>query len=214
MPNMYWDSSMEYTENLDFVARLIREWGYHGEIAYLFLEQFEASDIVRLTPDYCLEIFPSLIGFEEMEHSFQKDVIAQAIQVADWREIREMVRRDIQGYDHPDEDPSYNPDSVCRISELETSSVQRNKSLWIGLVRRWEISKTLADLFLEEFKAADLEHLEADYFHEQFLQLIDYEEIKWGFKKDVILHAVRFAEQDCQSMIISQIQGYEYPDEN
>ena len=149
-----------------------------------------------------------------MEHSFQKDVIAQAIQVADWREIREMVRRDIQGYDHPDEDPSYNPDSVYRTKEWETSAYEKKKSPWIGLVRRWEISRTLADLFLEEFKAADLEHLEADYFHEQLLQLIDFEEIKWGFKKDVILHAIRLTEGDYKQMTINQIQDYEHLDEN
>jgi hypothetical protein len=205
---------MEYAENLDFVARLIREWGFHGEIAYLFLEQFEASDIEQLTPDYCLEKFPGLIGFEKMAHSFQKDVIAQAIQVADWREIREMVRRDIQGYDHPDEDPSYNPDSVYRTKECETSAFEKKKSPWIGLVRRWEISKTLADLFLEKFKASDLKQLEIDYFHEQFLQLIDFEEIKWGFKKDVILHAIRLTEGDYKQMTINQIQDYEHLDEN
>jgi hypothetical protein len=205
---------MEYAENLDFVAALIRSWGFHLEIAYLFLEQFEASDIEQLTPDYCLEKFSGLIGYEEMSHSFQKDVIAEAIQFTDWREIREMVRRDIQGYDHPDEDPSYNPDSAYRNPVLETSGFEKKNPFWIGLVRRWEISKKLADLFLEEFKTSDLEHLETDYFHEQFLKLIDYEEMNWGFKKDVILYAIRLAEGDYKQMIISRIQDYEHPDEN
>jgi hypothetical protein len=59
-----------------------------------------------------------------------------------------------------------------------------------------------------------LEHLETDYFHEQFLKLIDYEEMNWGFKKDVILYAIRLAEGDYKQMIISRIQDYEHPDEN